>query len=159
MRLAVFDSALRLGADRDVMRAMLHGRRHGVGHARRALHHADSGAENPGESWVRAQLIEAGLPIPRLQHEFYDEDGRFVARTDFDWAGLLVAEFDGDVKYGKHLRPGETPFQAMKREKTREDALRRMDVMVIRWTWKDLENRVVAGQAREWLIRFHLLAA
>lgn len=157
--LSVFDSALRAGADSEVMRAMLRRRRHGVGQARRALHHADGASENPGESWSRAQLIEAGSPIPRLQNEFYDEDGEHVARTDFDWAGLLVAEFDGDVKYRKHLKPGETPFQAMKREKTREDALRKLGIMVIRWTWKDLEKGVVAAQARAWLARLNLMAA
>lgn len=51
-------------------------------------------------------MIEAGLPIPRLQHEFRDENGKLVARTDYDWEGLLVGEFDGDVKYRNHLEQG-----------------------------------------------------
>ncbi|GAA1483099.1 hypothetical protein GCM10009624_35390 [Gordonia sinesedis] len=157
--LAVFDSALRLGADRDAMARMLSASRRGVAVARRALRHADGAAENPGESWSRAQMIEAGLPVPRLQHEFVDRDGEFVARTDHDWAGRLVGEFDGAVKYQKHLRPGETPFDAMRREKQREDRLRRMGIMVIRWTWRDLERGVVAGMVREWLTRLHLMAA
>lgn len=157
--LAVFDSALRLGADRDRMAAMLESRRPGVAHARRALDHADPGAENPGESWGRAQIIDAGLPIPRLQHKFFDATGREVARTDYDWAGLLAAEFDGMVKYQKYLLPGESPFDAMRREKKREDDLRRLNVMVIRWTWADLENGLVADMVREWLSYFDLLAA
>ncbi|WP_308203661.1 hypothetical protein [Gordonia aquimaris] len=47
----------------------------------------------------------------------------------------------------------------MKREKTREDALRKLGMMVIRWTWKDLEKGVVAAQARAWLARLNLMAA
>jgi hypothetical protein len=51
-------------------------------------------------------MIEAGLPIPRLQHEFRDANGKLVARTDYDWEALLVGEFDGDVKYRKDLEQG-----------------------------------------------------
>ncbi|WP_324290217.1 hypothetical protein [Gordonia sp. SL306] len=81
------------------------------------------------------------------------------ARTDYDWSALLVGEFDGDVKYRKHLRPGETPFDAMKREKEREDALGRLGIMVVRWTWKDLEKGRVVGLIREWPARLQLIAA
>lgn len=154
--LAVFDSALRAGADRRLMAVMLRERRRGAAQARRALRYADGAAENPGESWSRAQMIEAGLPLPPLQHEFVADDGTVVARTDFDWQGVLVGEFDGDVKYRKHLRPGETAFDAMRREKVREDALRRKGIMVIRWTWRDLEAGRVAGIVREWLTRLRL---
>lgn len=41
-------------------------------------------------TWSRAQMIEAGLPMPSLQCEFVDEDGNVVARTDFDWHGLVA---------------------------------------------------------------------
>ncbi len=157
--LAIFDSAVRLGADRDLMWAMLRAARRGVGQARRALRHADGKSENPGESWCRAQMIEAGLPTPRLQHEFFDQCDTKIARTDFDWAGLLVVEFDGATKYEKYLRPGETPFDAMRREKEREDALRRMGIMVIRCTWGDLERGRVVPMIREWLTRLSLTAA
>ncbi|MFW0787942.1 hypothetical protein AAFP35_25885 [Gordonia sp. CPCC 206044] len=157
--LTVFDSALRLGADREAMGEMLRGRRKGVGVARRALHHADGLAENPGESWSRAQMIEAGFPVPRLQHEFFDGAGDFVARTDFDRSGLLVGEFDGKAKYRKNLRPGETPLDALQREEEREDALRRLGIMVIRWTWDDLEHGRLVGMIRDWLVRLRLLAA
>ncbi|MYR06909.1 hypothetical protein GTV32_11605 [Gordonia sp. SID5947] len=157
--LAVFDSALRKDADREVMARLLRARRRGAAHARRALHHADALAENPGESWGRAQMIEAGLPIPRLQHEFHGIDGEFIARTDYDWAGLLVGEFDGKVKYEKHLRPGESTSDAVVREKAREDSLRRRGIVVVRWTWADLENGRVVGIIREWLTRLAISAA
>ena len=157
--LTIFDAALRAGADRGVMSRMLDGVRRGVAQARRALRYADAAAESPGESWSRAQMIEAGLPRARLQHEFVDDDGTVIARTDFDWQGLLVGEFDGAVKYRKYLRPGETAFDAVRREKYREDVLRRWGIMVIRWTWSDLEDGRVAGLLREWLTRLRLVAA
>ncbi|MEH3154364.1 MAG: type IV toxin-antitoxin system AbiEi family antitoxin domain-containing protein [Gordonia paraffinivorans] len=157
--LAVFDSALRLGADRDRMASMLLGARRGVGPARRGLRHADGRAENPGESWGRAQMIDAGLPVDDLQREFLGRDGELIARTDFAWRDVLVGEFDGMVKYQKHFRPGETPFEAMRREKDREDALRRMGIMVIRWTWDDLVHGRVVPMLRDWLTRLGLIAA
>ncbi|MGC4934714.1 hypothetical protein ACLQ3C_13655 [Gordonia sp. DT30] len=87
----VLDSALRLGADRARMTEMLRTKRRGVAVARRALHHATGACESPGEAWSCALMIEAGLPTPRQQHEFFDDDGEFVARTDFDWAGASSA--------------------------------------------------------------------
>ena len=157
--LAVFDSALRRGANRAEMQEMVQTTRRGVGQARRALPHADGDAENPGESWSRAQMIEAGLPSPRLQHRFRDTKANEIARTDFDWSGLLVGEFDGMAKYQKHLRSGETPFDAMRREKHREDALRRIGIMVIRWTWDDLQRGRLVPMIRDWLTRLKLNAA
>ncbi|MBE7192432.1 MULTISPECIES: type IV toxin-antitoxin system AbiEi family antitoxin domain-containing protein [Gordonia] len=157
--LAVFDAALRRGADREVMAMMLAGSRRGVGRARHALRFADGNAESPGESWSRAQLIEAGLRPARLQHEFYDKHGIFVARTDFDWDGLLVGEFDGKVKYQKLLRPGEDVTEVVLREKAREDALRAMGIMVIRWVWDDLRRGTVVAKVRHWLVHLALMAA
>lgn len=157
--LAVFDSALRNGADAEEITRLLKRKRRGVECARRAFDFADASAENPGESWGRAQMIEAGLPVPRLQHMFYDERGKLIARTDYDWEGQLVAEFDGDVKYRKLLRPGENATDVVTREKKREDNLRRIGVMVIRFTWRDLEAGRVADMVREWLDRLELTAA
>ncbi|AFA75410.1 hypothetical protein GPOL_c44070 [Gordonia polyisoprenivorans VH2] len=155
---AIFNSALRAGADRSTMVEILRTQRRGVAVARRALHHANGEAENPGEAWSDAVMIEAGLPTPRQQHEFFDDDRRFVARTDFDWAGKLVGEFDGRVKYMKYLRPGEQPADAVIREKKREDTLRRMGVMVVRWVWDDLEQGRVAAMLTEWLVTLALMA-
>lgn len=142
--LTVFDAALRLGADRSAMEALLEGaRRSGVRPARRALPLADRAAESVGESWSRAQMIEGGLPVPRLQSRFRGRSGSYF--SDFDWQRKLVGEFDGLHKYGRLLRPGQDPAQVVVDEKIREDELRELDVMVIRWTWAVLEaERLVA---------------
>jgi hypothetical protein len=60
--------------------------------------------------------------------------------TDFAWPEhRLLGEFDGRVKYGRLLRPGEEPGDAVFREKRREDLLRRVTGWsMIRITWEDL---------------------
>ena len=76
-----------------------------------------------------------GLPPPTLQHEVPE----LRAVTDFYWEEFrTVGEFDGKVKYGRSLRPGEDPGEAVYREKRREDALRDLGLKVVRWTWDEL---------------------
>ncbi len=157
--LVVFDAALRLGADRAVMAKMLKSRRRqGITTARRALKLADGLSESVGESWSRAHIIEADLAMPRLQNTFLVEGQEY--RTDFDWNSLLIGEFDGKLKYGRCLRPGETLRDALIREKAREDALRRvLGAMVLRWTWAMLERGEVVPLVRRWLNDLDLSAA
>jgi hypothetical protein len=50
----------------------------------------------------------------------------------------VVGEFDGRVKYGRLLRPGQGPGDAVFEEKRREDAIRDEGWGVVRWTWGDL---------------------
>ncbi|WP_044506333.1 type IV toxin-antitoxin system AbiEi family antitoxin domain-containing protein [Gordonia sp. KTR9] len=149
--LVVFDRAFAADADVTTMAHLIESRRRwrGAGIARRALSFADGASESVGESWSRAQMIEAGFPMPRLQHTFQTDVG--PARTDFDWDAILVGEFDGLQKYGRLLRPGETPRDALIREKRREDALRAQGIMVIRWTWGTLVRGELADLLRPWL--------
>jgi hypothetical protein len=69
-----------------------------------------------------------------LQLEIRAQDGALVARSDFAWeAERLVGEFDGRIKYGRLLRPGQDPGDAVFEEKRREDAIRDEDWGVVRW--------------------------
>lgn len=82
------------------------------------------------ESWSAARFHEWGLPAPELQHEFWDQEG-FVGRVDFWWAhARVVGEADGQVKYDTR--------EALYAEKRREDRLRALGLVVIRWGWQDL---------------------
>jgi hypothetical protein len=64
-----------------------------------------------------------------------------LVRADFGWpARRCVGEFDGRAKYGRLLRAGETPADAVFREKVREDAIRAQDLGVARWTWDELAD-------------------
>jgi hypothetical protein len=53
---------------------------------------------------------------------------------------MPVGEFDGKIKYGRLLRPGQDAGEVVYAEKLREDALRDTGLSVVRWTWQDLET-------------------
>jgi hypothetical protein len=111
----------------------------GTRSARRVVAAADGRSESVGESRSRALMLDAGLLMPDLQVEVRRDDGRLVGRSDFGWREhRLLGEFDGQVKYGRLLRPGQEPGDAVFEEKRREDALRDEDWRVVRWTWPDL---------------------
>lgn len=115
--------------------------RRGVQAARRAVALVDARSESVGESRSRVLFAEHGLPTPSLQHEFRDDSGHFLARADFFWDEFgVIGEFDGRVKYGRLLRPGQKPGDAVFAEKLREDALRALGWGVVRWTWADLDT-------------------
>ncbi|WP_132992075.1 type IV toxin-antitoxin system AbiEi family antitoxin domain-containing protein [Gordonia zhaorongruii] len=148
--LTVFDAVLRLGVDRSECQEQL-ARRRGFG-ARRAwpaLIAADGRAASVGESWSRAQMTEARLPMPHLQCEH-----RVGGRTyfsDFEWDSRLIGEFDGNHKYGRLRKPGESVADAVLREKRREDDLRSLGFMVVRWDWADLLHGRMVPKLRAWL--------
>ena len=101
-------------------------------------------------------MIEAGLPAPRLQREYCARSG--VYRVDFDWGAKLVGEFDGMVKYGR-LRPSEkTVADVVLQEKLREDEIRALGPVVVRWTWSMLEDGSFIGLLRPWLEKFESMS-
>ncbi|GAA3048589.1 hypothetical protein GCM10010528_29710 [Gordonia defluvii] len=135
--LTVVDSALRAGADHDLMAQLCErSRQRGIAVARCAVATGSPLAANPGESWSRAQMIVAKFPSPGLQRELWVEGTQYF--VDFDFAGEVVGEFDGQRKYTKDLRPGEDASQAVIREKNRENAIRSTGAEVVRWDWNDL---------------------
>lgn len=139
----VLDAALHVGVSRTELESVLRRSvgRTGISIARAALAVADGDSESIGESLSRAMMSSFGdIPMPRLQHRFLNAGGDFLGRTDFDWAGVVVGEFDGYAKYIRYLRPGETTEEAYEREKWREQRLLREGgvALVVRWNWKDL---------------------
>lgn len=124
--------------------------RRGAPAARRVIRFADSRAESVGESRSRVAIARAGLPPPLPQWEIRDRVGSIVGRSDFGWPEHGVAgEFDGRIKYGRLLRPGEQAGDAVYREKRREDALREHVRTVVRWDWDDLDDfRATAQRIR-----------
>ncbi|HET7532731.1 MAG TPA: type IV toxin-antitoxin system AbiEi family antitoxin domain-containing protein [Nocardioidaceae bacterium] len=112
----------------------------GALHLQFAVRFADARAESVGESRARYLCYAHGLPAPELQFHVYDERGILAGITDMVWREhRLLGEFDGKVKYGRLLMPGEEPGEAVFREKRREDNLRRLtDFSMIRLTWADL---------------------
>lgn len=140
---AVIDAALRAGVDREELRAEveLARRRPGNARARLAVDFGDGRAESPGESWSRVQLAALGLPMPKLQTKIFDAGGEFVARVDFDWEDYgVVGEFDGDIKYGRLLTPCQDINTVIRKERAREERIRRQGRWVIRWITKEVFN-------------------
>jgi len=132
------DAALALGLERtELLDATKRGR--GCRVAASALSFADHRSESPGESISRVRIWQAGLPMPDLQHSFYNRFGDFVARGDFWWREhRVIGEFDGAVKYGRLLKPGQNAADVVMAEKRREHALENEDCRVVRWTWDEL---------------------
>lgn len=155
--LVVFDGALRAGVSKDQLAIALAGRRYGGRQARRALLFAHKDSESVGESWSRAQMIDAGMPGPELQRVLRCPGGTY--RCDFCWGERLIGEFDGAVKYGQLRRPGDSATDTVLREKRREDELRRLGFMVVRWAWRDLERGGLPGILFPWLRRLELIPA
>jgi len=145
----VADAALRSELDRgELLRRVLGGR--GCRMAAAALEFADARSESPGESLSRVRILRAGLPSPTPQVELFDDVGNLVARVDFWWeAEGVVGEFDGMVKYGKLLLPGQTAEDVIRAEKFREQALVAAGCRVIRWTWHDLWNGQIEYRLRK----------
>lgn len=140
----VVDSAYHLGlCDQDDLRSALSGMERWPGTARLqiTLRLASPGAESVGESRSRFMFWSHGIPRPQLQYVVRD-GSEVIGIVDFAWpAHRLLGEFDGRIKYGRLLKPGEAPGDAVYREKVREDRIREVTGWrMIRFGWADLER-------------------
>lgn len=125
--------------------------RHGAGHrgvqqARQTASHADGRAENGGESFCRARMIELGYRTPRLQVEIPDPIEPWeVKRVDFLWdkrdGTRIVGELDGLVKYtDRVVMNGLDSERVRARERLRESRLAVPGVSVMRFSIGDARN-------------------
>jgi len=102
----------------------------GIGTVRSVLPLVRTGAQSPLESLSRFQLLAAGLSEPELQFAIYDESG-LVGFADMAWPELrVIGEADGMAKY--------TQREDLIGEKLREDRMRALGWVVVRWTWREI---------------------
>lgn len=103
---------------------------------------ADGGAESPGESRGRWLCWTFHLPRPETQFEVRTADGTLTATCDWGWPELRgLGEFDGRVKYGRLLKPGQEPGDVIFAEKRREDQVRELTGFgMVRLIWSDYER-------------------
>jgi hypothetical protein len=103
---------------------------------------ADRKIESVGETRTFYLCWKFGVPAPTPQLRVLDDRGLLRGRVDFAWPAYGVfLEFDGLGKYIKYLRDGETPADAVIREKKREDLIRSLTGWrCIRLTWADLSQ-------------------
>ncbi|MET8874657.1 hypothetical protein [Nocardia sp. NPDC004604] len=141
------DAALRLGRTSRAELAeqlMRSSGRPGCPAARRVIEFLDGRAESPGESRSRVALHTCGLPMPELQPTILDVRGTAVSRVDFLFPTLgVVGEFDEMAQRRNNIHPSAESVA----EKVRDDALRALGWIVVRWCWRDLDN------SEPWLTR------
>jgi hypothetical protein len=103
---------------------------------------ADPRVESVGESRTLHLCWSQHLPRPIPNYKIRNAAGKVVARVDFAWPELGVfLEFDGKVKYLRHLREGESVTDAVVREKRREEMICELTGWrCIRIVWADLER-------------------
>jgi hypothetical protein len=66
----------------------------------------------------------------------------------------VLGEFDGKVKYGRLLKPGQAPGDAVFEEKRREDRLREVTQWRMgRLAWEDLAQPAITGARFARLLR------
>jgi hypothetical protein len=137
----VADSALaEIGKNNDPILHTLNAMRDwpGARAAGRAVEFSDGLSESVGESRLRVQFDRIGLPRPQLQVPIGFNDG-MQDRVDFLFEEeQTVAEFDGQVKYGRLLAPDQEPGTAVWHEKIREDRIRDLGYEFVRSVWADL---------------------
>ncbi|WP_166972570.1 hypothetical protein [Brevibacterium atlanticum] len=96
----------------------------------------DSRRESIGESICAVRFVEHSIPGFEPQVTIVDEQGNFVARTDFANESVkVIAEFDGA---GKYYLDSTDPKIAFEHERQREYQLRNLGYTVFRIKWADL---------------------
>ena len=102
----------------------------------------DGRSESVGETRARHVFWLMGLPRPVLQCPIVDERGVVIAVTDFGWPEHGVyGEFDGRIKYGRLLKPGQEPGEVVFLEKRREDEIRAVTGgTMVRLVWQELHR-------------------
>ncbi|RMI35526.1 hypothetical protein [Nocardia stercoris] len=129
-------------------------RRVGIGTARQVVAFLDPRSPGIGHSRSRVMLRRLGIPQPRSQGDVQSHDRRRLGRVDF-WFGDtgVVGVFDGHLRYGRAVHPGGDVVEALAREQSREEALRRHGFQVVRWTWDELADGTAAARIRAALAR------
>ena len=98
-------------------------------------------SESVGETRSRIILEDLGFH-PEPQWEVRHPSGRLAGRVDLllREQGEMV-EFDGDVKYGRALKPGQTVADVIRAEREREVLLEELTgLRMLRIVWIDLDN-------------------
>lgn len=142
--LAVLDAFMRVcGLTQGDYRAMLgryRGRR-GCTQLRELVAYADPRAESPRESWVRMEIIDAGLPVPQPQL-WVAVPGLGRRRLDLAYRGRRIAvEHDGEEHHSED--------EDQESDEERRAALRKLGWYVIVVGQEDFEGERLEAWLRE----------
>lgn len=149
LALPIVDSALHQGlTDKNRLSGYLQNRSslRGARNVRRIINLADCRADNGGESYVRALILQCGLPQPELQVPIPNPDmpGHFYY-ADFLFTredGVKVDfELDGREKYtNPAMTNNEDMLAVMMRERQREAAITSSGIRILRMGFADASN-------------------
>lgn len=116
---------------------------------------ADARSGSIGESRGKWMFRSLGLPAPVSQYEVRHPDGELAGTCDWGWPDRgVLGEFDGRIKYGRLLRPGQNPSDVVFAEKRREDVIRELtDFRMFRLIWDDYRHRERTRARLERLLR------
>lgn len=109
-----------------------------------------------GETRTGLFLHDWSYPEPECQWQVHRPDGRVAGIVDFALHDLrLLIEFDGQIKYGRLLKPGQTIADVIRAERARERLLEDLTgYRMLRVVWSEL------GQPQELDARLrHSIAA
>jgi hypothetical protein len=140
--LCLLDSGLRLGAyDVDTLCRCYDQMQYWpfMRHLHIPVRMADPRSGSIGESRGMWAFRALGVPAPRPQFEVFHPTGELAGTCDWGWEDYgLLGEFDGRIKYGRLLKPGQEPGDVVFQEKKREDLLRELSgFSMIRFIWSD----------------------
>jgi hypothetical protein len=112
---------------------------------------ASDRSQSVGESRGNWLFWTFGIPRPQQQFEVYDADGVLRGTCDWGWPEhKTLGEFDGELKYGRLLEPGQQPGDVVFAEKQREDLLREITGFVmVRFVWADYSRPRLTAQRIE----------
>ncbi|WP_395694684.1 type IV toxin-antitoxin system AbiEi family antitoxin domain-containing protein [Nocardioides sp.] len=127
----------------------------GMQHLHVPVRMATGRSESIGEARGYWLFRTAHVPAPVQQLEVRDERGVLLGTCDWGWPDLLtLGEFDGRLKYGRILKPGQDPGEVVFAEKQREDALREATgFRMLRLVWSDLDHPATTVRRLERLMR------
>ena len=106
-----------------------------------AVSQCDGRSESVGEARTRLIFRANGFD-PEPQWHVYRASGRLAGRVDLLLRELgLMVEFDGQIKYGRLLKPGQTIKDVIKAERDREIVLEELTgLRMFRVVWSDLND-------------------
>lgn len=106
----------------------------GIVTARAALADIRAGTDSPPESWMRLELVRAGLPEPAIRHTVHDRDGFFVGTPDLAYVDQRIAiEYEGEIH--------RTDVTVFEQDIERRELFERADWRVVRVRGRHLEMR------------------
>jgi len=157
--LVVADHALGRSTTLDQLKQALYeaSERPGARAAARVVALADGRSESVGETLGRLAFDAVDLAPDELQLPLRTDRG--AVRADYAWTRCrLVGEFDGRIKYGRLLKPGESAQDVLVNERQRELAIERAGWLVVRFTWAEVfDHDLVRARLREAMARSRAL--